>query len=174
MPTGSTDYAEFFLASPPNITQLECVEIFHTNFSQVFRLNRNSLVPITVTQTAGFFTGDFEYIYCPMTVSPLSSSTDLDQTIKITFGDLGEILPAELDLVSAAGGFFRKPIMTYRTYRDDDLTQELFGPIILEIQSISFNQDGATLDCKPPVANRARSGEVYTVDRFPMLEGTLR
>lgn len=174
MPVSDQSYAEFFLGSSPAVVQYECVELFHTNFSTVFRAVRNHPGPLTVTQTQGFFLGDRVYTYVPMQISPISSSTDLDQKIKIDFGDLGTLIPDQLDLVSAENGFSKKPIMVYRTYRSDDLTEELFGPIELEVVNIAFSREGASLECQAPIANQARSGELYTTYRFPMLETLLR
>jgi len=176
MPVGSTDYATFFLGTSPDIVQIECLEIFHTDFSEVYRVHRNAgHGTITVTQVfAIFLAGDYDYTYLPMKITPLGSSTDLDQSIRIQFGDLGEILPQELDNVSAENGFSQKPLVAYRTYRSDDLTQELFGPVVMEIQNITFTKEGATFECRPPVANHARSGELYLTERFPMLEAITR
>lgn len=176
MPLGSVDYAQFFLASPPDIVELECLELFHTNFTQEFRICRNCDInsTIQVTQTAGFFTGDRVYTYYPVSVDRANSTTDLDQNITLTFGDLGTLLPAQMDSVSAEAGFNKKPILVYRTYRSDDLTQELFGPLTLEVRSISFNRSGCVIEAKAPLANKSRSGEIYTRNRFPMLEGIIR
>lgn len=113
---------------------------------------------------------DFAYTYCPMKVKPLGAQTDLDQSLEITLGDLGEILPAELDRVAAGNAFNVKPIVIYRTYRSDDLTAPLFGPVNLQVDGITFTHEGAAFNARATLFNITRTGEVYDLQRFPMLE----
>jgi len=97
----------------------------------------------------------------------------LDQSFTFTLGDLGELLPKELDAVASANGFSEKPRVVYRTYRSDDLTKPLFGPILLEVESFAFNREGASFTAKAPSLNINKTGEVYRLERFPMLRGFL-
>ena len=96
----------------------------------------------------------------------------LDQSFTISLGDLGEILPAELDAVATADGFDEKPVLIYRTYRSDVLTAPLFV-ITLEVESFTFNEQGAVFEAKAPSLNINKTGETYTFARFPMLRGFL-
>jgi hypothetical protein len=109
----------------------------------------------------------FEYV--PMKISENPSSDDLDYSLTVQFGDIGELLPFELDNIVEADGLFTKPILIYRSYRSDDLTQILYGPIELKIRSFAFNREGATFEATVDRANSQRTGEIYTIARFPML-----
>lgn len=165
-----SDYYDYFLNSASSIVQLDLLEISHSAFTRVYRIVRNNVSGVTVTledDTEEFFE------YYPLQVVPLSSSDDLDQALKITLGDLGEILPKELDEVSDAVGFTEKPIVKYRSYRSDDLSQPLTGPYILEVQTFNFNREGATFEAKAPSLNVNTTGELYNLTRFPMLRGFL-
>tara|TARA_Y100001973_G_C5178752_1_gene323592 strand:- start:1537 stop:1869 length:333 start_codon:yes stop_codon:yes gene_type:complete len=104
-----------------------------------------------------------------MNISEQGTGSDLDFGLLIEFGDLGELLPDELDGVTAANGLFTEPTLIYRTYRSDDLTSPLVGPIELNIKSFSFNENAATFEASSDNANSQRTGELYTVSRFPML-----
>lgn len=163
-----SDYTEFFLNSASNVVQLETIEISHPNFSKVYRVVRNATNGLTATIEDGT-TQTFDYY--PLKIEFTSQKEDLDQAFNISFGDLGEVLPFELDKVATANGFSTKPTVKYRTYRSDDLTKLLFGPIILEVVSFAFKRDGATFTAQAPDLTVNRTGEMYDMTRFPMLRG---
>jgi len=166
MPT----YAEFFLNSKANIIQFETLEISHSEFSQVFYAVRNDKNGMTATLENA---SEVTFVHVPMRITPVETRETLDFGIKIEFGDLGEILPQELDLLAAGSGFVEKPVVKYRTFRSDDLTAPMFGPVTLEIDSITFAKDGAFFVAKAPSLNINKTGERYSLDRFPMLRGFL-
>jgi hypothetical protein len=163
-------YTEFFLNSRSDVVQLELLEISHPNFTQTFRVVRNAVDGVTVT-LEDLSVQNFEYY--PLKIDGNSPRGDLDFTINVSFGDLGEVLPPEIDAVTAANGFGVKPVVKYRTYSSTDLTTPLFGPVVLEIESFSFNREGASFSAKAPSLNNTSTGELYKIDRFPMLRGFL-
>ena len=163
-----SDYTEFFLNAGSNVVELELLEISHPNFSQTYRIVRNAVAGVTVTLEDSS-SATFEYY--PLQITPMGSGDDLDQALKIQLGDLGTLLPQELDAVSAAGGFGTKPVLKYRTYRSDDLTAPLYGPITLEISNLTFKREGAAFEAHAPRLNSTATGEIYSTTRFPMLRG---
>jgi len=165
-----TSYAEFFLNSKSSTVQLETLEISHPNFTKVYRIVRNAVQGVSVTLENGIF-ADFEYY--PLSIENAGIRNDLDQAIKINLGDLGEVLPKELDEITSSSGLGTKPTVIYRTYRSDDLSRPLFGPVYLEVSSFAFNRDGSTFEAKAPSLNITKTGELYKLDRFPMLRGFL-
>lgn len=173
----AADYAGFFLNSKSTVVQLETVEISHPNFTQVYYCVRNgNRAGMDLTLETG---GVRHFDYYPMKITSNGSRDDLDYGLSISFGDLGEVIPKELDAVSIVDpddmtqGFAVKPIIRYRTYRSDILTEPLFGPIELEVVTFSFTKEGATFDATAPKLNLSSTGEVYSIDRFPMLRGLL-
>lgn len=167
--TGS-NYASYFLNSKSSVVQLELLEISHPNFTQTYRVVRNAINGVTVTlEDASVRT----FNYYPLRIESLGTRDNLDFGIKIDFGDLGEVLPLELDAITTSSGFNVKPMVRYWTYRSDDLTKPLFGPLILEVKNFNFNETGATFEAKAPSLNLNRTGETYRIDRFPMLRGFL-
>lgn len=165
-----TTYAEFFLNSRSSVVQLETLEISHPNFTKVYRVVRNAVKGVTATLETGSIV-PFEYY--PLRIENNGSKDDLDQSLTITLGDLGEVLPVELDSVASAQGYSVKPVVTYRTYRSDDLSRPLFGPVLLEVESFAFNREGSTFTAKAPSLNVNKTGELYKLERFPMLRGFL-
>lgn len=166
-----SQYAGYFLNSRTSIVQLETVEISHSAFSKTYRIVRNATKGITAIIEGG---GTAVFDYYPMKLSPQHARDDLDHGITVTFGDLGEILPLELDRVmNAPGGMEEKPVVIYRVYRSDDLTFPLYGPLKLEVEAFSFDRYGSTFEAKAPAVNYTRTGEIYSLTRFPGLRGFL-
>lgn len=166
----SNPYVEFFLNAKAELIQFECVEISHPNFSKVYRFVRNNTDGLTVTlETAA--TATFDYV--PIKISQNEMVDDLDYGFKFELGDVGELLPLELDRIAANDGFLIKPVLKYRTYRSDNLANVMFGPIVLEVTELSFNKTGVVFDAKAPELNTSRTGEIYTIARFPGLRDFL-
>lgn len=167
----SQAYIDFFFKSQSSIAELELIELSHPDFSQVYRVVRNAVEGITVKLETG---ADEFFDYYPLAIEASTVREDLDYIINIKIGELGEVIPMELDLVAgAANGFQIKPLIKYRTYRSDELLAPMFGPLNLEITEFNFVKDGAEFEAKAPLLNINRTGEVYTLDRFTMLRGFL-
>lgn len=165
-----SDYVEFFLNSKSSVVQLELLEVSHPNFTKIYRVVRNAIQGVTVTLENGeaaFFS------YYPLQIEMGSTRDDMDQMINFNLGDLGELLPKELDEVRRLDGFAVKPAVKYRTYRSDDLSLPMLGPIVLEVETFAFNREGVSFEAKAPSLNVTRTGELYKFDRFPMLRAFL-
>src|SRR3990172_2879056 len=102
----TTTYAEFFLNSKSSVVQLELLEILHPNFTKVYRIVRNAVQGVSAKLETGI-TEDFAYY--PLKVENAGARDDLDQAITVTLGDLGEVLPKELDEIASNNGFGIKP-----------------------------------------------------------------
>lgn len=166
-----SDYSQYFLNSASSVVQLELLEITHSQFTQPYYIVRNNPDGIEVTLEDGVTVRQFEYY--PIQIQPLGVQDDLDQSLRIDLGDLGEILPVELEAVSKNYGFLEKPKVVYRTYRSDDLTSPLYGPVNLEMIDISFQNDGCSFEARAQGVNINRTGELYRFARFPMMRGFL-
>lgn len=164
----AADLNAFFFNSPASVIQLELLEISHPNFSQTYRIVRNAVAGVTVTHEDASVRA---YTYYPARIKANGDKADLDSSIQVDLGDLGDTFPNEMDLIAAANGFGIKPIVKYRTYRSDDLTQPLTGPLTLEVKQFSHNGDGLSFEAAAPRVNVNKTGEVYSLDRFPMLRG---
>lgn len=162
---------EYFLNSRSDVVAFECIEISHPAFTRVYRRVRNHRDGISVTlEDATVVTFD----WYPMKIEELSDRADLDTGLRISFGDLGEVLPKELDAVTSADAMAVKPTIIYRVYRSDDLTAPMIGPIRLEATTFSFTREGASFEASAPYLNRTRTGESYNLTRFPMLRAFLK
>lgn len=163
-----SDYTEFYLNSKSSIAQLECLEISHSSFSQTYYLVRNAVHGVTVTHEDA---SEQSYTYLPMRLELSGPRDDLDHILQVVMGDLGEIVPMELDAVRADDALQEMPVVIFRTYRSDDLSAPLFGPLVLEVKRFSMDRQGCTFEAKAPSLNVSRTGESYSIARFPMLSG---
>lgn len=158
-----TDLTEYFLNRTADVGRYECLTISHPSFSKVYNIVRNARLGISAEAT--------EYEYYPLEITSIGARPNLDSGFKINMGDLGEIIPIELDAVAADDAYDVKPIVVWRTYRSDDLTQPLQGPVTLEIKDFAFKREGCSFEAKAPSLNNNRTGELYSLTRFPMLRG---
>lgn len=165
-----SEYTEFFLNNSGSVVELECLEITHPSFTKAYRIVRNASDGVTVTHENA--TTHF-YQYYPVKIKSSGERGDLDQGVQILLGDLSEVLPPEIDAVTDADDFATKPVVKYRTYRSDNLTTVMFGPLILEVVTFSFTRQASTFEARAPQLNINKTGELYKIERFPMLRGLL-
>lgn len=164
-------FTDYFLNSRSDAVQLELFELTHPAFTQAYRVVRNARDGVVVDLSPTELAVPFDYY--PAQIRALGANDDLEAAMQIDFGDLGEVLPLELDAVEAAGAFLIKPVLRYWAFRSDDLSEPIYGPILLEVTNIASNDGGARLDARAPQLNANRTGELYRLDRFPMLTGVL-
>lgn len=181
-------YSDYYFTASVAVAELSLLEIEHPRFNPtIFRVQGDTtLQTLTgttplgdpkrgciVTHEGG--AGPFEYEYLPMKIEKLGSGTDMDQSIRVTLGDLGQILPAQLERVRLFNANNVKPIVRYRAYRSDDLTAPLTTvPAIMEIKRIAFNRTGCSFEAVAPYINVGRTGILYTVKRFPTMKAFFR
>jgi hypothetical protein len=163
-----SEYSEFFLNSLSSVVQLELLEVTHPDFTQPYYIVRNAVNGVTVTLEDASVV---DFVYYPLKITPIGTRENLDFGVRVDLGDLGEVLPVELDAVASAAGYDTKPTVKYRTYRSDDLTAPLYGPVVLEVENFSFTREGSSFEAKAPSLNINQTGEIYSFDRFPMLRG---
>lgn len=165
-----SDYTEFFLSDSRNVAKLELFEISHPNFEKLYRICRNRYSGATVTlhdsTTATFG-------YYPVSIKRMGVSDDMEQRFQVTVGDVGDLLNNELERVHELDGFETKPSFTYWAYKSNNLLVPLEGPIRLKIGDVTQNDEGFTFEASAEGFNVSKTGELYRLDRFPMLRGVL-
>jgi hypothetical protein len=166
-----SEYAEFFLNRSGAVVQLECLEIYHPSFSRSYYIVRNATEGVMVTHEDGSV---HSYEYVPVQIDRGNTSDDLDQTLSITLGDLGTILPTELDAVVSGDFADIKPTIKYRIYRHDHLLAPIYTLKTLEVSNMSRNGAGVTtFVAKAQALNNTKTGDVYSFEMFPSLRGYL-
>lgn len=160
-------YSEFFLGSTADVRQLELFEITHPDMTQAYRFCLQALDGITVNVGDG----PVLFPYYPAEVQASPSTDDLEAEISVQLGDLGETMPTEIDAIAEAGGMHVRPIMRYWVYRSDDLSAAIYGPIVLEVETMAHEELGSLIEAHAPRLNATKTGERYEIERFPMLRG---
>jgi hypothetical protein len=170
-------YVSFFLNSPSSVVHVETIEVAHPSFSKTYWVVRNAMFGLTATLETGA-QQDFEYY--PLGISSAGASDDLDQTLTVTLGDLGQMIPQEIDRyladrASRLAAFLpvSKPSLTYRVFRSDDLSAPMDGPFIYEVSTNASKKKAQTLTAGAPRLNLNQTGESYRMNRFPMMRGFL-
>lgn len=164
------DYVAFFLNAPARVANLETLEISHPSFSRTYWIVRNSRLGLTAKLENGV---DQFFEYYPVKIVPANSDNTLDQIYNISLGDLGEIIPDELDRIFAAGTRMTRPVVKYRIYRSDDVSAPMLGPMVLEIVELPSSTEGSVFEARAPTLNKTQTGEFYDMVRFPGLRGLL-
>lgn len=164
-----SEYSEFFLGSGPHVVHLELIEISHARFTQTYRFARNAINGVTVTHEnpPG---GSFDYSYLPMQIRRLGAPNNLDQNLRITLGDVGQIVAQEIEEVIRTNAMATRPVLKYRAYSSEDLTVPMFGPTVHEIVTPIFTKQGVSFEATSPRLNLSRTGKLYEVKQFPMLK----
>jgi hypothetical protein len=162
-------YINFFLNSPAAVRELELLAISHPNFTQIYRVVRNKVGGVDATIDVGVRHFD----YYPLAIQSKGTRADMDYSLQITLGDLGDIIETEMDAVAAADGWMTRPTVRYWTFRSDDLSVPLFGPITLQVVDFPMTREGTSFVAAAPSLNVNRCGELYLPARFSMLSGLL-
>ena len=156
------DYRRLLASQPEEERYFETIELSHSLFSRTYRLVVDSVALDATTPEDGLVT--FE----PASIKPVNAmqSDDLDQSVSFTIADVENILDDELDRVPL--GFSESPLLIYRIYLNTDLSEpvEFFQYNIKEVAQ----QEGIfTIKAGSPDLNSDQTGEIYDLDRFPML-----
>lgn len=162
------DY-DYFLRGDPDDIRLALVEVSHPSFRYTYRYVQNHASGVTVTHENG---ERRSYQYSPITIKKSKSDNDLDQSITIGVGDLGELLPADIDRLRNSQQYSQvRPVLNYREYLLSDLSKPVLSVLGLEVTDWQPNKDGSVFVCKARELNLTKTGTVYTLDKFPTLRG---
>lgn len=165
------DYIGFFLNSKSSVVGLETLEISHPSFSKTYNIVRNAVSGIKATDENGSL---IDYDYYPVSISMDGVKSDLDSGLKVSLGDLSEIIPPELDRLLNDDSFDIKPTVKYRSYRSDDLSGPMFGPLTYEIPAFSFDGENSSFEAIAPRLNSNKTGIIYDISStFRTLRGYL-
>lgn len=161
----SNQLEEYLFATQPAYL-IECIEIKHSLWENPLRYVTNMADGVSVGHDSSYF----NYEYVPLQIDKGSSSDDLDQSLSITIGDLGDIVPDLIDQILDAGSTER-PQVTYRAYSSLDLSQPILVIDHLEVTDQSSDYQGTTFNAEAPKLNAVGTGLLFTKANFPTLIG---
>ena len=163
------DYS-YFLQGNPDDVLIQLVEVSHPSFSKAYRYVKNAVDGVMVRHEDG---SEHWYEYSPLSIRKSKSSDDLDQSLDIGVGDLGLEFPLDIDRLRRGSEYDVKPKLNYRECLMSDLTKPMLSILDLEVTDYRPKKTGALFTCKAKQLNLSKSGETYTLDKFPSLRGFL-
>ncbi|WGO87973.1 DUF1833 family protein [Acinetobacter pittii] len=162
-----SDIKEFHLDSSPSVVLLECIEVKHSLWPNPLRYVTNNANGITVTHEDST---QAVYEYMPLAIQKGKTSDDLDQSINITIGELGQIVPQLIKIILDANSE-EKPQVIYRSYLSSDLTAPVDVIYGLEVETMNQDYQACTFEAVAQRLNSVGTGRIYTTDMFPSLKG---
>lgn len=169
------DIKDFHLDSVSSVVLLETLEISHSLWPDPIRIvtNHPDGVTVTLENSQQAF---FEFI--PLMIQRGNTSDDLDQTLNITVGDLGEIVPPLIQKIRDAFSD-EKPQVIYRSFAFDAasmvLTKQTPIEIIRGLSVAKMNQDyqATTFEAATSGKNSVKTGRTYNFKEYPDLRGLI-
>lgn len=167
------DIKDFHLDSSPSILMLETLEVNHSTWPEPVRIVTNHADGVMATledDSAAYF--DF----APLLINKGTTSDDLDQSLNITLGDLGTIVPPLIKHIRAAESD-EQPQVNYRAYAYDATSMSFAKdkPIDsirgLPVQSMSRDHQATTFEAKTQNKNAVAAGRTYNTVDYPDLKG---
>lgn len=157
-----TDYVSFYLNNTNDPIPFECIEMDHPSFATPYRFVMNA--------ADGVRAGGNWYEYKPMQIEKSNVTNDLDQKFSITLEDLDDKLFSAFNAIPFDSDV--SPSFRYRMFREDMLDEALIEVQTLEVASFSKDAQGLlTFDAEAPVLNSSKTGKVYSVEDYPLLQG---
>lgn len=169
------DIKDFHLDSTASVVLLETLEISHSLWPNPIRLVTNHPDGVSVTLENGQ-PATFEFI--PVMIQRGNTSDDLDQSLKITVGDLGEVVPPLINLIEDASSD-EKPQVIYRSFAFDAASMVLTKPSPIELirglYVAQMNQDhqATTFEAATSGKNSVKTGRTYNFKDYPDLRGLI-
>lgn len=162
----SKQQIEFFLSSSKKIVELELFEVKHPDFLDSYKFVRNAISGITLSN--GLY-----FKYYPASIKKLTNENNLDYGLKMSLGDLSEVIPPEIESLRSNNSLSIKPIINHWLYRSDNLEEPMEEILNLEMDDFSFDSKRSYFVAKAPALNNTKTGKTYNVEDFSMLEGFL-
>lgn len=169
------DIKDFHLDSESSIVLLETIEITHSSWINPIRVVTNHSDGLNATlenDTLAFFE------FAPLIIKRGNSANDLDQSLDITLGDLGEIVPPLIQSIRDAGND-EQPEVIYRSYAFDVVSMTLTKPkpidVVkgLKIRRMNRDHQATSFEAKTSEKNTVRTGKLYSLQDYPDLRGLL-
>lgn len=161
-----TNQLEAYLYATEPAYLIECIEIKHSLWETPLRYVINLADGVSVGHDNSYF----NYEYVPLHIDKGSSSDDLDQSLALTIGDLGDVVPELIDKIIDAESIER-PTVVYRAYSSLDLSTPILVIDNLEVMDQSSDYQGTTFNAEAPKLNATGTGLLFTKANFPTLIG---
>lgn len=152
---------DFYLRATSGIALFSSLELIHPDFTLRFQ---------NWDDEGGILLTSLLYQYADFEVGFSNVSTDLEQEVTVNFfeGQV-DVLKGAINSANTAS-----PIScTWKRYRSDDYNVPLDTRSGLIVLNPSMNHTGLSFIAKAQGLNSVATGERYTLERYPLLRGTI-
>ena len=169
------DIKDLHLDSAPSIAALETIEVSHSLWLTPIRIVTNHADGIDAMLETGEVV---HFEFAPLLINKGKTSDDLDQSLNITLGDLGEVVPPLIKQIRSSDSD-EHPQVIYRQYAYDVATMSFAKDKPIDIikglfvEQMSRDHQATTFDAKTPDKNTVATGRSYTPDKYPDLKALL-
>ena len=156
----STDYKRFLASAPQAQREYRTIELYHPAFG-TYRF---------VEDTEDQVLSSMTFTAISMRITEPNENKDAETALTVQLGGVGGEVQAVIDAMS--GTDFLTPIScTYRKWYSGDISSPVLT-LSLSVSNVDFNSYTSVSFTAEDVdfANK-KSGEIYTIARFPMLAG---
>ena len=167
----------YFLAGNPDDVLFQTIEISHPAFRNEHRFVANKAdglyVPFESEDENGNpVASQLFYEYAPLDIKLGESTESLDQYIEVTIGDLGDILPSEIEAIrSDEFSSMQKPEVVYAEFLASNLNEPTLVIGNLEISQYTMKTGMAVFKCEVKKLNTRKTGVTYNLKDFPIMWG---
>ena len=159
------DNINFFLNAPAALVQLELLELSHSAFSKTYRIVSNASEGVEFQAHA--------YTYYPCQIKPAFDFDNLEFKLDVQLGDLGEIIPKELQNIQISETQSEPVNVNYFILRSDNLITPMQSFLNLEAAVFTFTAEGSSFTAQAHGLNTYQTGETYNLKDYPYLKGFL-
>lgn len=156
----------FFLTNTASVAKIDAIELYHPDFGYLrFQYYDEEGLDLKHEDASVK-----HYYFESFDIARGNITSDLDQSFSITFSDYKDFLRGNIDSIQDM-----QPILfSWRQYRSDDLNSPMFIQRDLHIVRVNYDSSGlVTFEASAEQLNNVKTGDSYTLDRFPTLRGAV-
>lgn len=162
------DQNSFFLTDTSGVRKVDTIELNHPDWASPFFFQSEWIDEDIIATNEDLNTVTYQYQL--FKVDRNNVVADLDQSVSVTFLDYID----ELKYAVNSANHMQPITLKYRMFRDDDFSSPLDFIQVLEVLKVTSNGDGiVTFDASAEGLNNIRTGDVYTINKFPSLKGII-
>jgi hypothetical protein len=178
-----TTLEDFYLNSLPQDVMVDTVQITYLiapGISKQFNLVRNAPAGFTGYSTTSTSSTAITYIFVPFALTRTNTAADLQQSISLTFGYMGDYLNSIFQQIADLKLQGTMPTLVYRSYAmtpteigTTDPATPLYISGTLYINNITMTKEGLAFEAQPYSVNTTGTGYLYLTNIFTGLQAFL-
>jgi len=158
----------FFLTDTSAVRKVDTIELNHPDWTVPFYFQNEWIDEDMIATNEDAVTVTYQYQL--FEVDRGNVMADLDQGVSITFADYID----ELKNAINSADHMKAITLKHRMFRDDDLSSPLDFIQTLQVLKVNNDSNGVvTFEASAEQLNSVKTGDVYTINKFPSLKGAV-